>query len=72
MICFAKPGLTEDLYTVHKEEYSVHLTKAKPIHKRQNLSSRQTGCYIRTMTERVQLQKKKSLVIFKVLGAKMN
>jgi hypothetical protein len=23
MICSAKPGLTEDLYTVHKEEFSV-------------------------------------------------
>jgi hypothetical protein len=23
MICFAKPGLTEDLYIVHKEEFSV-------------------------------------------------
>jgi hypothetical protein len=22
-ICFAKPGLTEDLYIVHKEEFSV-------------------------------------------------
>jgi hypothetical protein len=42
MICFAKPGLTLDLYTVQKREYSltssalyVHLTKAKRIHKRQ-------------------------------------
>jgi hypothetical protein len=23
MICFAKPGLTKDLYVVHKEEYSI-------------------------------------------------
>jgi hypothetical protein len=23
MICFAKPGLTKDLYIVHKEEFSV-------------------------------------------------
>jgi hypothetical protein len=43
MICFARPGLTEDLYVVQKEEFSVtwlyaqyvHLTEAKPIHKRQ-------------------------------------
>jgi hypothetical protein len=43
IICFAKPGLTEDLYIVHKEEFSItwlyvryiHLTKVKPIHKRQ-------------------------------------
>jgi hypothetical protein len=34
----------------------VHLRKAKHIHKR-HPSSRQRGCYIRTMTARVQLQK---------------
>jgi hypothetical protein len=44
-ICFGKPGLTEDLYIVQKEEFSgmlyvqyVHLTKAKRIHKRQTHS----------------------------------
>jgi hypothetical protein len=36
----------------------VHLTKMKNIHKRQNPSSRQRGCYIRTITARVRLQKK--------------
>jgi hypothetical protein len=43
MICFAKPVLTEDVYIVHKEGFSVTwlyvryvpLTKAKPVHKRQ-------------------------------------
>jgi hypothetical protein len=45
MICFAKPGLTGDLYIVHKEEFSVSCymyTKrtldkgeVKPLHKRQ-------------------------------------
>jgi hypothetical protein len=44
MICFVKPGLTEDLDIVHKEELNnnnmlyvryVHLTKAKTIHKKQ-------------------------------------
>jgi hypothetical protein len=36
MICFAKPVLTEDMYTVHKEEFPimcymwyVHLTKVE-------------------------------------------
>jgi hypothetical protein len=23
MVCFAEPGLTEDLYIVHKEEFSI-------------------------------------------------
>jgi hypothetical protein len=35
----------------------VHLTKAKPINKRQTRSSCQRECYIRTKTSRVQLKK---------------
>jgi hypothetical protein len=27
MICFAEPGLTEDLYIVHKEEFSITCKK---------------------------------------------
>jgi hypothetical protein len=29
MICFAKPVLTEDLYIVHKEEFSINTACAK-------------------------------------------
>jgi hypothetical protein len=43
MTCFAKPRLTDDMCVVQKKDFSVnmlymryvHLTKAKPIHKRQ-------------------------------------
>jgi hypothetical protein len=35
-------------------------------------SSRQRGCYIRTMTAGVQLRKKNLAVILKGVGAKMN
>jgi hypothetical protein len=48
----------------------VHLTKVKPIHKRQ---SHQRGCYIRTKTARAEEEKKTPLVVsVKGLGAKMN
>jgi hypothetical protein len=60
MICFAKPGLTEDSYTLHKEEFSITCymcdtytwRKAKHIHEA-NPSSRQRGCYIRIVTANV-------------------
>jgi hypothetical protein len=78
MICFAKPGLTEDLYIVKKEKFSKTCyicdmytwKKAMHIHKI-NPSSRQRGCYIRTMIARVQSQKKNLVVILKEHGAKM-
>jgi hypothetical protein len=30
MICFAKPGLTEDLYIVQKEEFSMQTLDERP------------------------------------------
>jgi hypothetical protein len=75
MICFAKPALTEDLYIVHKEKFSitcyvcyVHLIKAKSIHKRQ------THPLIREdVTQLQQKRKEKPLVMgLKGLGAKTN
>jgi hypothetical protein len=65
MICFAKPGLTEDLYIVHKEEFSItcHMCDMCETYSYEtNPSSYQRGCYIRTMTARVQLKKKSSVV----------
>jgi hypothetical protein len=41
MICFAKPGLTEDWYIMQKQGFSIAiftLDKAKHIHKRQTNS----------------------------------
>jgi hypothetical protein len=62
MICFAKPVLTETLYTVQKEEifcnmlyvWYIHLTKGQAYSYGANPSSHQRGCYIRIMTARVQ------------------
>jgi hypothetical protein len=49
------------------------LEKGKAYSKETNPSSRQRGYYIRTTTVKVQLQKKKSLVVnLKGLGAKTN
>jgi hypothetical protein len=59
MICFAKPGRTEELYTYSAQRRIssimlylryLHVTKAKHIHKRQTQSSRERGSYARTMT----------------------
>jgi hypothetical protein len=83
MICFAKPGLTQALYeyTNNSKErifnnmqyvHYLHLTEAKPIHKRPNSPSRQRGCYMRTMTERVQLEKKTLGVSLTGLDVKTN
>jgi hypothetical protein len=50
---------------------NVHLTKGQACSYETNLSSRQRGCYIRTIIARVKL--KKSLVVsLKGLDAKMN
>jgi hypothetical protein len=50
----------------------VHLTKGQAYPYEINPSSRQGGCYVRTMIARVQLQKKILVVILKGLGAKTN
>jgi hypothetical protein len=69
MICFAKPVLTEDLYIVQKEEFSITCIT---IHKRQT-HLLVTGCYVRIMTAWVQFRKTKSLVVsLKGLDAKEN
>jgi hypothetical protein len=65
MICTVKPVLTEDLCVVQKEEtfnnmlyvWNVHLTKCQACSWETNSSSRQRGCYIRTITAGVQLKK---------------
>jgi hypothetical protein len=65
MICSAKPVLTEDLCVVQEEEIfnnmlyvrNVHLTKGQAYSYETNPSSRQRGCYIRTIKVRVQLKK---------------
>jgi hypothetical protein len=78
MICFAKPGLTEDLYTVLKEEFSLTCSECDtcPLQRR--------SIIIRDRpilsSERVlhkdfkgSVAKKKSLVVsLKRLGAKTN
>jgi hypothetical protein len=64
MIRFAKPGLTEDLCIVQKEEFSItcymcdtYTLKDKHIHQRQtHLLVR--GCYVTTIVPSVQLQKR--------------
>jgi hypothetical protein len=80
MICFAKPILTVNLYILQKEEFSATCymcdthTRRKPmhIHKRQTQSSRHRGCYIRTMTARVQLKEKSLVVSLQGLGPETN
>jgi hypothetical protein len=65
MICFARPGLTEDLCVVQKEEFSIIFymcdtctrQKAKHIHKRQIHLLVREDVYIRTMIARAQLKK---------------
>jgi hypothetical protein len=65
MICFAKPVLTEDLYIGAKGRIFnnvlylryVHLTKGQAYSYETNPSFRQRGCYIKTMTAKVQLKK---------------
>jgi hypothetical protein len=49
----------------------VHLTKSQAYSQETTPSSRQRGCYIRTMTGRVQL-KRSLLVILERFGAKTN
>jgi hypothetical protein len=65
MICSVKPVLTEDLCVVQKEEmfnnmlyvWNIHLKKCQAYSWETNPSSRQRGCYIRTITAGVQLKK---------------
>jgi hypothetical protein len=65
MMCFAKTGLTEKLYIVQKEEFfnnmlyalQVHLRKGQAYSQETNPSSRQKGCYIKTIRPGVQLKK---------------
>jgi hypothetical protein len=46
----------------------VHLTKAKQNHKKKNPTSLQRGCYIRTITASVHLQKKKKKLFVSLKG----
>jgi hypothetical protein len=76
MICPAKPVWTEDLYTVHKEEFSIMCCMCA-IHtlvkgQETNTSSCQTGYYIKILTPRVQLQNKRLFVILKGLDDETN
>jgi hypothetical protein len=63
MICSVKPVLTEDLCVVQKNEFSKHVICAKyTLDERSSVfltdpSSRQRGCYIRTITAKVRLEK---------------
>jgi hypothetical protein len=64
-MCSVKPVLTEDLCVKQQEEFSITYymceiytsRKFECIHKRQT-HLRQRGCYIRTITARVQLGEK--------------
>jgi hypothetical protein len=68
MICFTKPLLTEDLCEVQKETFSITCLCAKytldeepNIYVRDKPIFSSEGCYIRTITARVEL--KKSVVV---------
>jgi hypothetical protein len=78
LICSIKPVLTEDLCVVQKQGFfnkraECTLHGRPSIFITENPSSLQRGCYIRTNNARVQLEKKKSLVVgIKGLDAKTN
>jgi hypothetical protein len=71
MICFAKPGLTEDLYTVHKEEFSItHLTRPSTFIRDKPILSSERMLH-KDYNRKGSVAKKKSLVvILKGLGAR--
>jgi hypothetical protein len=66
MICSAKSVPTENFSVVQKQEFfsnmlyvrNVHLTKGQAYLQERKPSSRQRGCYKRTITERVQMGKR--------------
>jgi hypothetical protein len=73
MICFAKPLLTEDLYIVQTQEFSVTWLYVRSTYSQEtNPTSRQRGCYMKTMSAKVQLQKKIYDRDPQAVGAKTN